>query len=284
MKVAVHRNTWATPPGTRMRWSAWWEPSLWFLWQPWEPLAEEDLSTQLFSSQSLHIAKSYSLGGRGTVCCRTGTINQRPGQKRRRKNRQDVSSADLPWVSIKQLDRRIKWPEHPKTFQCNSWENPNANQPSPLLYAKSSCVDHKLLWRLCWCESPFFLSWGCWFSDPGPAPCGRGTFYSHSILATGCLPDKLGPGALDWATQGNTRAVAKAAETVFKSRNKRLEGFPILTSVLPLPLSSIDPGGWGGAFYVSSPPPSFSPPCVSTRLPPVQFYVTVSQLTKQRCF
>lgn len=111
-------------------------------------------------------------------------------------NRQDVSFADLPWVSIKQLDRRIKWPEHPKTFQCDSWENPNANQPSALLHAKSSCVDHKLLWRPCWCESPFFLSWGCWFSDPAPAPYGRGTFYSHSILAAGRLPDTAG----SWCT------------------------------------------------------------------------------------
>lgn len=215
-----------------------------------------------------------------------GTINQRPGQKRRRKNYQDASSADLPWVSIKQLDRRIKWPEHPKTFQFNSWENPNANQPSPLPHAKSSCVDHKLLWRLCWCESPFFLSWGCWFSDPPPHP-----LWKMRLL----LPLYSG----NWTPPGHSRVLvhltrrlrqhkgggmAKAAETVFKSMNKRLEGFPILTSILPLPLSSIDPGGWGGAFYFSFPPPSFPPPCVSTRLLPVQFYVTVSQLTKQRCF
>ena len=121
------------------------------------------------------------------------------------------------------------------------------------------------------------------FRSP-PTPCGRCTFYRHSILATGHLPDTAGSWCSWLGDSGNTRVMAKAAETVFKSMNRRLEGFPILTSILPLPLSSIDPGGWGGAFYFSFPPPSFPPPCVSTRLLPVQFYVTVSQLTKQRCF
>ena len=91
---------------------------------------------------------------------------------------------------------------------------------------------------------------------------------------------QLGPGALDWATQGNTRAVAKAAKTVFKSRDKGWRAFPFSPPFFLSPYRASTQGAEG----VLSVFPPHLPPHVSTRLPPVQFYVTVSQLTKQRCF
>lgn len=120
-----------------------------------------------------------------------------------------------------------------------------------------------------------------------------------SLLRSCSIPGLMAPWhPQSWGTKCQFKATQepwrKAAEIIFRPMKKRLEFLSILTSVPPFLLPSIHRGVGGGQslllfFLLGLPPPILPPPIlpplfVPMLLLPIQFYVTVSQLTKPRCF
>lgn len=95
-----------------------------------------------------------------------------------------------------------------------------------------------------WCESPFFLSWGCWFQIPPQPLVEEAPSIPTPFWQLGSLRTQLGLVHLI----GRLKAIQgpwQKLQNSLQISEQRLEGFPILTSILPLLIVHRPRGGWG---------------------------------------
>lgn len=160
-------------------------------------------------------------------------------------------------------------------LQFNLPKNPNANQPCSLLHAKSSCADYRLPLQAVWMWVFPFLILG--LSVFRFSPCGECIFCSlfhpsEGVPSRGLLHPRAegsrahpGPGALNRVVWGNTTAVAKATEIIFKPMTKGWKFFPFS---LPFFLCRYRPHATGRgthfSVYPSLLPLPPSPLCIHT--------------------